>query len=799
MFSVRGRRLSAILVPVLVALASIPALAAVFTVTTTADSGVGSLRQAILDANGNAGDDTIAFGIPGGGVHTIAPASALPTITDAVTIDGYTQPGSSANTNPPDQGTSAVILVEIDGTNTGAATDAAVLKIASTATGTVVRGLAINRGHSGIRIDGASDVKVEGCFIGTDPAGGAAAGNGEAGVFISGGADVTVGGSAPAARNVISANVIDGIYASAGSGHVIAGNLIGTDATGTVALPGTQGGVELALTGTDVRIGGPTAGERNVISGNFAGGVRLRDPVTSSTVEGNFIGTDVTGTLPLGNGTYGISVEGPANTIGEPGVGNVVAASGANGIEISANGTSVLGNSIGASDGQAGPLGNAQWGIVVNGNNSVIGGLSPGEGNTIKNNGTGIFGGIRIQNGNGNTISGNNIWENAGLGIDLGSIGVDANDPLDGDSGPNNLQNFPIITSAVQVPGGTEVQGILHGAPSTAYQLEFFGNPACAARPHDFLQGSYLIGVAPTTTSSVSGIATFDVVTPGFGESVTATATDPAGNTSEFSQRMVFSVAPTSGDPAGGASVAVHGTDFLDGATVSIGPAAASNVNVASFTQLSATVPALAPGTVNHVTVVNTNGSAGILINGWVSDFLDVPDAQQFHLYVTALVANGITAGVGGGLYGVNAATLRQQMAVFLLKGRYGLCYVPPPCAGVFGDVACPSTFANWIEALAAEGITGGCGGGNYCPGNPVRRDQMAVFLLKAEHGSTYVPPACSGDFPDVPCPSQFADWIEQLAAESITGGCGGGNYCPSSPNTRGQMAVFIVKTFNLQ
>ena len=111
----------------------------------------------------------------------------------------------------------------------------------------------------------------------------------------------------------------------------------------------------------------------------------------------------------------------------------------------------------------------------------------------------------------------------------------------------------------------------------------------------------------------------------------------------------------------------------------------------------------------------------------------------------------------------------------------------------------CPSTFADWIEALATEGITGGCGGGNYCPQNPVRRDQMAVFLLKAAHGSGYVPPACTGVFPDVPCPGQFADWIEQLTEEQITGGCGGGNYCPGNPNTRGQMAVFIVKTFELQ
>ena len=109
----------------------------------------------------------------------------------------------------------------------------------------------------------------------------------------------------------------------------------------------------------------------------------------------------------------------------------------------------------------------------------------------------------------------------------------------------------------------------------------------------------------------------------------------------------------------------------------------------------------------------------------------------------------------------------------------------------------------NWIEQLSIEGTTAGCGGGNYCPDQPVTRAQMAVFLLRAEHGSTYTPPACSapGIFGDVPCPGGFAvDWIERLYAEGVTGGCSSSPllYCPGSPNTRGQMAVFLVKTFNL-
>ncbi len=137
----------------------------------------------------------------------------------------------------------------------------------------------------------------------------------------------------------------------------------------------------------------------------------------------------------------------------------------------------------------------------------------------------------------------------------------------------------------------------------------------------------------------------------------------------------------------------------------------------------------------------------------------------------------------------------RDQMAVFLLKIAHGAAFVPPACAGQFSDVACPGLFADWIEQLAAEGVTAGCGGGNYCPLSAISRAQMAVFLLKTEHGAAFTPPFCTGTFPDVPCPSLFADWIEQLAAEGITGGCGGGLFCPGAPVTRAQMAVFLLKT----
>ncbi len=178
--------------------------------------------------------------------------------------------------------------------------------------------------------------------------------------------------------------------------------------------------------------------------------------------------------------------------------------------------------------------------------------------------------------------------------------------------------------------------------------------------------------------------------------------------------------------------------------------------------------------------------------------FLDVPTSQQFYAFIENIFHNGITGGCGGGNYCPGSSTTRAQMAVFLLKAKHGASYLPPACTGIFADVPCPSLYADWIEELAAEGITGGCGGPNYCPSNAVTRAQMAAFLLKAKYGSSYVPPVCVGIFSDVTCPSTFADWIEELFAEGITGGCGAGIYCPSSPNSRGQMAVFLVKTFGL-
>jgi hypothetical protein len=184
-------------------------------------------------------------------------------------------------------------------------------------------------------------------------------------------------------------------------------------------------------------------------------------------------------------------------------------------------------------------------------------------------------------------------------------------------------------------------------------------------------------------------------------------------------------------------------------------------------------------------------------------DFLDMPPTNPFHDFVVKVARNGVTAGCGSGNYCGTQQVTRAQMAVFLLKSKYGATHQPPMCSGsVFGDVPCTGgPFDPWIEELAALGITGGCGGGNYCPGNPVTRGQMAIFLLKTLEESSYVPPPGTGTvFADVPISHQFVAWIEELYDRNITGGClvNPLRYCPNNANNRQQMAVFLQKTFSL-
>jgi hypothetical protein len=201
------------------------------------------------------------------------------------------------------------------------------------------------------------------------------------------------------------------------------------------------------------------------------------------------------------------------------------------------------------------------------------------------------------------------------------------------------------------------------------------------------------------------------------------------------------------------------------------------------------------------------NGFQVAITNGTVppstTTFVDVPTTHPFFTWIEALVKAGITAGCSTSppQFCPESGVTRDQMAVFLLRGSHGAGYTPPTATGaMFADVPWSQQFASWIEQLAREGITGGCATSplQYCPGAGVTRDQMAVFLLRAKYGAGYTPPAPIGMFADVPVGYWAAAWIEQLAREGITSGCGGTNFCPGQAVTRGQMAVFLVKTFGL-
>jgi len=451
------------------------------------------------------------------------------------------------------------------------------------------RNLISGNSQWGIVIELASDNLVLGNFVGTDVTGTHDLGNTSHGVAIASSTNNTIGGTSAGARNVISGNDEDGIafFGVSSSGNAVLGNFIGTDVSGTADLGNAWNGIEL-LGGSGNSIGGNTPAARNVISGNdLYNGILIATGATLNTVSGNFIGTDVSGTVALGNGLAGVRiVDAHENTIGGANVGerNIISGNLTVGVRIAQVGShhnTVLGNFIGTDVTGTVALGNLLAGVEIEAAaNNTIGGTSPGEGNVISgsplgnrlagvgtaagasNNtigGTGVTpgrcdgpcnrigfttlaanDGVRILagSGNGNAILGNSIFSNAELGIDLEGTGVTPNDLGDPDVGANAVQNFPELNLAEATPAGVTVDGSLNSVPSRGFRIEFFASPACDASSHG--EGSRYLGFTNVTTDA-SGDAFFGTVLTGpvsDGEAITATAS-AAGlitNTSEFSE-----------------------------------------------------------------------------------------------------------------------------------------------------------------------------------------------------------------------------------------------------------------------
>ena len=459
---------------------------AVITVTTATDvvdagDGLTSLREAINQANAGSGGDTIAFNISGAGVHTINVASALPFITKAVTIDGTTQSGFAGRP-----------LIVIDGN--GGNQDGLVLT--STADGSTIRGLAIRDFEfNAIQINiGSEGHFIEGNWLGAlDPVTGeflAGEQNGNSGVNVEG-SNVTVGGTTAAQQNVISGNLFSGIQIDGvtATGNVIIGNLIGTNSSATSVVASTFEGIRLLNGANNNIIGGTAAGSANVISGNTLGGVGIYNASRDNTIQGNFIGTDTTGSANLGTAGYGIRTFDTAA-------------------------------------------------------NNIIGGIGTNEGNVIANSGT--FGVGLGGTGTGNSIRGNQIYNSVGLGIDLEVDGVTANDGLDADTGANGLQNFPVLTTAAMSGSSITITGTFDGNNSSTFDIDFYVSAIANGSGHGEA-GRYLGSTSVTTTAGGSAAinATLTNVLVAAGEFITATATDASGNTSEFAANITATGATT--------------------------------------------------------------------------------------------------------------------------------------------------------------------------------------------------------------------------------------------------------------
>lgn len=508
-------------------------LAAVITVNSTADTNARdtalTFREAILVNNRTlaiatlsaaeqaqvAGTpasndaDTIQFNIAGTGVQTISPTSGLPNITEAVTINGYSQPGAAANTNEPDEGLNTVLQIELAGNNAGGG--AIGLRLAAGSGGSTIRGLAINRfAAQGIQIDTSGNT-IAGNFIGTNAAGTAALANADNGVIIFSGSNNVIGGTASADRNLLSGNEDNGVALvfAAANGNIIQGNLLGTDLTGTQDVGNAFMGI-YSFQAVNTVIGGTTPGAGNLISGNNIDGIQFQGGSNNATIQGNRIGVNLGATAALPNIRDGIRLEASSGTrVGGAGGGNIIAHNGSDGV-------------------------------------SFLGG------------------------GLGNAVLSNSIYANGALGIDLGDDGADFPQDGKGFLALHRGQNFPIITSVTLVAGGTEIRGFMkneYGPKDVLVQLF----ASTTADSSGFGEGQTFLGEVTISVpaNTVGGFTTLVGPLPAGQAVITATATVTGDGTSEFSPPFnptVYSVTNTANSGPGSLRDAINAANAHVGA-----------------------------------------------------------------------------------------------------------------------------------------------------------------------------------------------------------------------------------------
>ncbi len=522
--------------------------------------------------------------------------------------------------------------------------------VGDSATATINNNLISGNGSNGISLNGAGATSVTNNLVGTDLTGKVIVANSGSGIWAGNGSKATI------SKNVFSGNANQGVVLSGATATAITNNLVGTDITGEKALPNTYQGIFLGG-GTTQSVVGGASGLENVVAGNLSDGVVLADAgTTGNHVSGNFIGVTRSGAA-MGNQANGVWIGNGAasNLVGEPGLPNIIGCNKYDGIVIGQAGTSsnnIRNNWIGALlDGTARPNlsdGVALWGGATN---NLIGGVNAGEGNFItgSSNGVGVYDAATV----GNSIRGNQIFGNTWLGIQLagndGNYGVTANDPLDTDSGPNDLQNFPVVSHATRGNGSLFVTGTFNGAANTKIIIDLYGTPTPGVSGYG--EGKVYLGTQTVTTDS-SGSATFSATVPDSAGYVSSTATAPDGSTSEFSAVTPISegvksltLSPTTvpgGSPSTG-TVQLTGAAPGGGISVSLSTSNASLGTVPT----TVTVPSGASTATFTVGTSIVSTSQDLTVS---ASYLGTSQSATLHINPVGLISVVVTPGnaVGG-------------------------------------------------------------------------------------------------------------------------------------------------------